>query len=274
MLYRGMDRATLDAAYDNTAAVPAVETIRADWRARSAEVRKRRRCRLDLAYGTAPRQRLDLFLADSPRAPTLVFIHGGYWQRNDKEDFAFIAEGPLAHGINVAVVEYTLAPAARMDQIVAEIRQAVTWLAATLGAHDADPARLYLSGHSAGGHLTAMAMQLGTVRGGLAISGLFDLEPIRLCYLNDKLGLDQAEARRNSPILHLPLAAAPLVTAYGTAELSELCRQSIDYAKAWGERGLPGHLLPIEGADHFSVLESLADANGALTRALLAMTTA
>ena len=271
MLYRGMDRAQLDAAYNNSAAVPEYEAIKADWEARSARVRQTRRGHLDHAYGDTPRQRLDLFLADSARAPTLMFIHGGYWQRNDKEGFAFLAEGPLAQGINVAVVEYTLAPAARMDRIVGEVRQAVTWLAKHLGSYGADPARLYVSGHSAGGHLTATAMSLGAVKGGLAISGLYDLEPIRLNYLNVKLELDTEEARRNSPILHLPPRAEPLVIAYGTAELPELRRQSVEYAQAWGERGLPGHLLPVESADHFTILESLAKPDGALTRALVEM---
>src|SRR5262249_62157341 len=112
MLYRGMDRAQLDAAYNNTDAVPTVDAIRADWAARSASVRQRRRGLLDLPYGDAPRQRLDLFLADNPSAPTLMFIHGGHWQRNDKGPYGFIVEGPLAHGINIAVVEYTLAPEA------------------------------------------------------------------------------------------------------------------------------------------------------------------
>jgi arylformamidase len=271
MLYRGMDRAQLDAAYNNGAAVANVDAIRADWDARSARVRQGRRGHLDLAYGAAPRQRLDLFLAERPRAPTLMFIHGGYWQMNDKERFAFIAEGPLARGINVAVVEYTLAPDARMDRIVEEIRRSVAWLADHLGDYGADPARIYVSGHSAGGHLTAMAMTLGAVKGGLAISGLYDLEPIRLNYLNDKLGLDAAEAQRNSPMFHFPPTPAPLVVAYGTAELPELCRQSIDYAKAWTARGLPGRLLPVEDADHFSILEALAHSDGALTRALVEM---
>src|ERR1043166_2516194 len=121
MLYRGMDRAQLDAAYNNSNAVPTADAIRADWDARSASVRQRRRGHLDLAYGDTPRQRLHPFLAADPSSPTLMFIHGGYWQQNDKERFAFLAEGPLARGINVAVVEYTLAPEARMDRIGGEI---------------------------------------------------------------------------------------------------------------------------------------------------------
>jgi arylformamidase len=188
---------------------------------------------------------------------------------NAKNGFAFLAEGPLAHGINLALVGYTLAPDARLDRIVAEIRHAVQWLEEHLADFGADPTRLYVSGWSAGGHLTAMAMTQRTVRGGIAISGLFDLEPIRLNYLNEKLGLDIAEAERNSPLLHLPPMAGELIVTYGTNELPELQRQSVEYAQAWAEQGLPGHLLPVDGANHFTILEQIASPEGALTRAFL-----
>ena len=202
MLYRGMDRAQLDAAYNNSAAVPERDAIVAGWAVRSARVRRECAGYLNLAYGNTPRERLDLFLAADPKAPTLAFIHGGYWQINDlvKETFAFFAEGVLPLGINLAVIEYTLAPAARLDRIVAEVRRSVRWLAEHLGEYGADPNRLYVSGHSAGGHLTAMTMPLAEVCGGIAISGIYDLEPIRLNYLNEKLGLDVTEAERNSPV--------------------------------------------------------------------------
>jgi len=271
MLYRGMDRAQLDAAYDNRAAKPDLDTVKADWDARGARIRAQHPEHLDRAYGANPRERLDLFLAARPDAPTFAFIHGGYWQfaNSDKENYQFIAEGLLPRGINLAMIEYTLAPAAPMDRIVAEVRRAIEWLAERLGDFGADPTRLYIGGHSAGGHLTAMAMPLRAVRGGLAISGLYDLEPIRLNYLNEKLGLDQAEAERNSPLLHMPPMAGELIVAYGSRELPELCRQSVDYAQAWVERGLAGHLLPVDGADHFTVLEELARPDGALVEALV-----
>ena len=271
MLYRGMDRAQLDAAYNNSAAVPERDQIIAGWAARSAAVRRERPGHFDLSYGEAPRERLDIFPAALPKAATLAFVHGGYWQTNDKESFAFLAEGLVPNGINLALIEYTLAPAARMDQIVAELRRSVGWLAEHLGDLGADPDQLYVAGHSAGGHLTAMMMTLRAVRGGLAISGIYDLEPIRLNYLNEKLGLDEREAERNSPLLHLPPMAGELVVAYGTKELPELCRQSIEYAQAWTESGLAGHLLPVDGADHFTILEALADPQGVLSRALIGM---
>lgn len=273
MLYRGMDRARLDAAYNNLAAVPSAPNLFADWAARSKLFRERHHEHLGLAYGERPRERLDLFLASNPAAPTLAYIHGGYWQMTfqTKELYSALAEGAVSHGLNVAVVEYTLAPEARMDQIVGEVRRAISWLHEHLGDYGADPWRIYVAGHSAGGHLTAMTMPLSSVRGGIAISGLYDLEPIRLNYLNEKLKLDEAEAQRNSPMLNFPPIAGPLIVTYGTAELLELCRQSIDYAQAWGERGLPGHLLPIDGADHFTILETLARPDGELMQALLTL---
>ena len=273
MLYRGMDRDQLDAAYNNLAAVPSSPKLFADWAARSARFRERHHGHLDLAYGEQSRERLDLFLAGNPAAPTLAYIHGGYWQMTfqTKELYSTLAEGAVSHGLNVAVVEYTLAPEAGMDRIASEVRDAVSWLHEHLSDYGADPERIYVAGHSAGGHLTAMTMPLGAVKGGIAISGVYDLEPVRLNYLNEKLGLDEAEAQRNSPMLNFPSMAGPLIVAYGTAELPELCRQSVDYAHAWGERGLPGHLLPIGWADHFTILETLALPDGELMQALLTL---
>jgi pimeloyl-ACP methyl ester carboxylesterase len=243
-----MDRAALDAAYNNSAAVANSGTIVAEWRRRSDALRTQSRA---LKYGPGERNRIDLFEA-APGAPLLVFIHGGYWQMREKELFSFLAAGPLAHGISVALPGYTLAPEKRLDGIVAEIRAALDFL----------DRPLYVSGWSAGGHLTAMMMDHPRVLGGLAISGIYDLEPIRLCYLNDKLRLDEPEVQRNSP-LRLPGVEKPLVITYGTSELPELQRQSREFAAKFGHR-----LLPLEGHDHFTILEELASPQGALTRAV------
>lgn len=267
ILYRGMDQAALDIAFNNQAHVPELPSIRAAWAERSAAALRWPHL-LDQHYGAGPRETLDLFFAADRTAPTLVFIHGGYWQANDKENFRFVVEGPLVHGINVALLEYTLAPQARMDQIVQEIRHGVQWLAAHLGEFGADPKRIILGGHSAGGHLTAMAAAEPQVWCGLSISGLFDLQPIRLCYLNSKLGLDEAEAERNSPLRNLPHRAGPLLIAYGGAELPELQRQSAEFAHAWTGNGLPGGAIVVPDANHFTVLDELARPGGMLVRAL------
>jgi acetyl esterase/lipase len=270
MLYRGMDRAALDAAYNNTAAVGQARRDQhvAGWSARSDALRRARGGKLDLRYGTGERQRLDVFPCGVAAAPTLVYVHGGYWQTNDKEPYAFLGEALLPAGFNLALVEYTLAPAARLDAIVAEVRAAVAWTIDHAREHGGDPARVFVAGHSAGGHLTAMAMTDPRVAGGLAISGIFDLEPIRLNYLNDRLRLDAAEAERNSPVRHLPDRAGPLVVTVGLGELPELVRQSEEFAAAWQARGLRGRYLPLPAHDHFSILEELAQPAGALVKAL------
>jgi arylformamidase len=273
MLYRGMDRATLDAAYNNTAAVGQVkrDAYVAEWTKRSQVIRDAPGARLDLRYGVGSRQRLDVFPCGFPASPTLIYIHGGYWQMNDKEPYAFLGEGVLGAGFNLVLIEYTLAPAARMDQIVGEIVSAVAWVIEHAKEIDGDPARVFVSGHSAGGHLTAMAMADARLAGGVAISGIYDLEPIRLNYLNEKLGLDVAETERNSPMRHFPATAAPLVVTVGLGELPELVRQSEEYAAAWMARGHRGRYLPVPAHDHFSILEELAWPKGMILAALREM---
>src|SRR5690349_20866646 len=145
-LYRGMDRAALDSAYNNGAAIAGSDRFIARWQERSAQLRAERPCRIDLRYGDAPHNRLDFFVAGERRAATLLFIHGGYWQSRAKELFSFVAEGPLALGLNVAVIGYTLAPEVRLDAIVAECRQALAWLAAHIGELGGDPGRLHVAG--------------------------------------------------------------------------------------------------------------------------------
>jgi arylformamidase len=257
-MYRGMDRAALDAAYNNAAAVKDSAQIVAGWEARSAKLRAAHPEGIDLRYGPDERNRIDYFAARRD-GPVLMFIHGGYWQARAKEVFSFIAEGPLAWGINVAMVGYTLAPQKPLSGIVAEIHAACSWLADSIPTLGGNAKQFHVSGWSAGGHLTAMAMSHPAVKGGLAISGIYDLEPMRLSYVNDKLRLDEREVLRNSP-MSLPAPTKPLQVAYGAAELPELCRQSEDYAKLLGTKA-----IGIEGCNHFTVLEELASPHGALT---------
>jgi len=278
VLYRGMSREALGAAYNNRAAVGRFEEIAADHAARGEAllgalgrgalggVR-----RVELPYGDAPRQRLELFARPEPRAPLCVFVHGGYWQATDKEASRFLAAGPLARGFSVALVEYTLAPAATVAEMVREVRAAVAWLAARGGALGFDGEGLFLVGHSAGGHLVMEAHDHPSVRGLLPVSGLFDLEPIRLCYLNDRLGLTAEEARRLSPAAHPPARCAPVAVAVGGGELPELRRQSTEYAARLAAAGVAVELRALGAHDHFSVLEELASPGGALCEELVRM---
>jgi acetyl esterase/lipase len=177
-----------------------------------------------------------------------------------------MAEGPLAHGFDVALIGYTLAPEATLTQIVQETHEAVRFLRA---GPCADAASLTVSGWSAGGHLTAMAADLPEVDAALPISGIYDIEPCRLNYLNDKLHLTEAEVTALSPIRHLPATGKPMTVAFGDNELPELQRQSVDYAGARHAAGLAADVLALPGHDHFSVLDELQKPNGKLTEALL-----
>ncbi len=260
--WRSLDRAGLGEAYNSAAAVANCGAITASWEPRSAAVRQRPNAMLDLAYGPRPRNRIDFIRCGARRAPTLVFVHGGYWQMRAKENFTFVATGPLTIGMNVALVGYTLAPAASMDEIVAEIRSALDWLIAELPALDGDPEKLLLSGWSAGAQLAAMTMDHPSIRACLAISGIYDLEPMRHCYVNDKLGLDEAMALRNSPTRTQQSAKIPLAIVVGGAELPLMLQQSADYAEARSRQRLPALLCEIPRADHFSILDEMERSDG------------
>lgn len=265
-----MDRVALDAAYNNSAAVADSPHWLERWRERSAARRAGAGVCLDVAYGARERTALDYFSAGVPGAPLFVFLHGGYWQRNAKDMFSFVAHGPNARGIDVAVVGYTLAPAARLFEIVDEVDQAIDFLAANAAQFGFDPTRLVVGGWSAGGHLAAMASARPPVSGALCISGIFDLEPIALCYLDAMLRLDAREIELLSPIRRTHLVKAPQSLVVGGDELPELRRQSALYADVSRRAGLRIRQRTLPGHHHFSILDELS-AEGALTAELQAL---
>lgn len=271
-IYLDMDRAALDAAYNNSAAVTDSSRWLSEWRARSGTSRAMSGAQLDVPYGDGERARFDYFPCGQRGAPLFVFIHGGYWQRNAKELFSFISEGPRARGIDVAVLGYTLAPAARLSGIVEEVRDAIAFLGAQAPRFAYDPDRIYVGGWSAGGHLAAVASGWPNVRGALVISGIFDLEPIALTYINDPLQLDRHEIENFSPLRLLRRGTSPQCLSVGGNELSELQRQSNAYAEAGEKLGLPVTLRILPGHHHFSILDELGKADGELTVALSRLT--
>jgi arylformamidase len=262
-----LSRAERDAAYNNSAAVPNSAALNQARIEASARFRADVPGVLDLPYGPAARQKWDLFPAADPGAPCFVFLHGGYWQWNRREDFGCLGEGLRAHGWSVALPGYTLAPEASLTQIVDEITAALDWLAAEGPGHGVSGPVL-VSGWSAGGHLTAMALDHPLVSAGLAISGVYELGPIRDIYLNTALRLTDEEVAALSP-LRLPLVRKPMTIAYGTAELPALVRDGRDLHARRAAAHIPGPLLPVAGADHFTVLDQLCRADGLLVRAAL-----
>jgi arylformamidase len=262
--WRSMTQEERDRGLNNSAAVADSGRIVAGWDLASAKLRAAHAAHLDLRYGPRERNRID-FLKVADRAPTLVFIHGGYWQMRAKENFTVFAEGPMAHGINVALIGYTLAPDATLEEIVGEIHSGIGFLAEQLPALGVDADRIVVSGWSAGGHLTAMAIEHPKVKGGVAISGIYDLEPIRHSYLNEKLKLDEAMSYRNSPLLQHSGSATPLALVVGGAELPQLRKQTADFAAFRASHALPVAYEEIPGADHFTVMKELSSPSGRIT---------
>jgi arylformamidase len=269
--------ATVEREYNLRLAFPDHPQWFARWADDSAAARLHLAGRLDLRYGSGPKQTLDVFPSENARG-ALLFIHGGYWRALDKSEHSFVAPPLVAQGISVAVINYDLCPQVRIGDIVEQCREAVAWLHRE-GARFGVPAqRLVVAGHSAGGHLAAMLLATdwrarglpGAVAGAVAISGVFDLEPLLQVSFNTDLQLDAAQARAMSPI-HLELRdPVPLLVAVGADETGEFIRQSGALWARWPachHAGRDGPLL-IAARHHFSVLSDLGDPNSVLSRAI------
>jgi arylformamidase len=280
-IYRDYDQAGLDAQYNLRAAVADHPAYFARWAETSRTVRERHSGRLDLAYGPGPKETLDFFPASaSAPAPLLVFIHGGFWQAMDKSDFSFIAPEFLAAGISVAVINYALAPSVGMDEIVAQSRAALLWLVRNAGSLGIDIGRIAVSGHSAGGHLAAMMLLTDWAALGIAdpvsvacaISGIFDLEPLRLSFHNRALALDPASVARNSPARALTVntrrPGGALILSVGGAETAEFLRQQAEFAALCETAGIGCEVAPQNEEHHFSIMDRLSDRRSPLHRAI------
>jgi arylformamidase len=276
---KNYNREYLDHQYNNREHVPTFQRYFDSWKRRSEETRRRFPCHLDIHYANNSSETLDFFLTGKSRAPILVFIHGGYWQGSDKSEFSYIAEGFVPLGFNLAVLNHILAPNATMDDIVDDIRLAISWIWKNAGRFSGDHDRIYISGHSSGGHLAAMALLTdwsaisaalpkNLIKGACAISGLFDLEPIRHCFLNNTLRLDAASAVRNSPIYHPPISRVPLILAVGSFETNEFLRQTQAFAEHWKATGLPLKMIDMTGFNHYSIIDELANSKSPLNAAV------
>jgi arylformamidase len=279
-VFRDYDQERLDALLDVRRRVPDFATFTDRFERRSAAVRARRDCHLDVRYGAQPRERLDLFLphATGRPVPANVFFHGGYWRSSEKERYSFLADGFLPAGAAYVAVEYTLIPDVDIDELIRQCRAALAWLHRNAGAFGIDRQRLFISGHSAGGQIVGMLAAAGwqdafaapvdIVKGVCAISGLYDLEPIRCSYLNATLGLDEATAARNSPALLAPATPAPFITAVGGDEGEEFLRQNTLVGDAWGDTVAVTSLV-LAAHNHYTAVEALSEPTSTLGRAVL-----
>jgi arylformamidase len=264
--------------YNNRAAVPEHPQIFARWASESATVRASQRCELDLEYGPSFQEKVDLFFADGTSKALLVFIHGGYWRSLDKSDFSFLAPAFTQRGITVAMINYGLAPQLRIDDIVRQARASIAWLAHNAYRYGADASKLYVAGHSAGGHLAAMlavthwpsvstTLPADLIKGAICISGIYDLEPIRYASMNQDLRLDAVAAQRLSPALMQSPVSVPIVMAVGGDESDEFKRQNKLLIERWP--GCAMQDIPMPGANHFTVVDGLAKSDNPLHHAAM-----
>jgi arylformamidase len=270
------DAAWLDAQYNNRARVADAMTHLAQWAKASALARERSaRKLLDVHYGDGPGETLDVFPAAAPNAPVLIYIHGGYWRTLDKSDFSFVAPSFVADGAMVVVPNYALCPAVSIEDIALQMVAAVAWTWRHAAAHGGNPERIAIVGHSAGAHLAAMllscrwkqvdeALPLYPLTGALAISGLYDLEPVRRTeFLQGDLRLTPAQVNRLSPAFFPRPKGGKFYAAVGADESDEFIRHNQLIRDQWGPTAVPV-CETVPGKNHFSVLESLVDPKGRL----------
>ena len=277
-VFRDYDQAALDRAYDQTA-----------WAANMQQVLRRRalaseaaRARIGgpktCAYGATPVETLDLYATARPDAPIAVFLHGGAWRGGQARDAAYAAETFVHAGAHYAVPEFATAMDVGLDGMVAQVRRAVAWLAKQAATFGGDPGRIHVIGHSSGAHLAAnvlvtdwkdFELEPGLVKGGVCISGMYDLEAVRLSARSSYVSFDDRIEHELSPQRHLTRMTCPVIVAYGDQESPEFQRQSSEFAEALAASGRLDRRLVGHGYNHFELPETLASPYGLLGRAVL-----
>ncbi len=268
----------LDDQYNQRILVPDANDYMARWGKESERLRGILNCSLDVAYGPSDAERLDIFPAPADDAPVVVYFHGGAWTRWDKANNSFQAVPFTGAGATFVSVDFALVPQVTLDELIRQCRAAVAWVHDNARDFGADPERLYIAGHSSGGHEVAMlattdwaewALPGDVIKGAFAASGIFDLEPVRLSSRNAYLHLDEEATRRNSPIHHIRDVMPPMLIAYGEGEQREFRRQSITFAQALRDRGHAVRELDLSGFNHFEVAELYGGADSSFMRAVL-----
>ena len=280
-VYKGLSIEDIEAQYFLRGLRPQYESKDLPgWLERSKRFVESTDASLDLVYGPRERNRLDLFPVRSGGAGFVLYIHGGYWQRGDKSVYRFVAEPYVRRGFSVALMNYPMCPDVRMSEIAPQARLAVAWLWRNAGELGISRDNFNVMGHSAGGHLTVEMLctdwsaegddlPRDLLHAGIAVSGIYDFEPILYCSENLGLRLDAEEARSVSPIYREPATDAPQLIAYGMNEPPDMQRQSRNYASRFENENTFVQTHPIPDADHFDTVSALSDeTNDLFTRAL------
>jgi len=278
-VYKDFRDDELEANFNPRSVIPDHDRFRQEMSDASDAARRSLTAYLNVAYGTGAREAVDIFPAAAQDAPVQLYIHGGFWRAQSKEDHSYVARTFVSAGVTTVVMGYDLCPQVTLTDIVRQTRAAISWTFRNIAEYGGDPSRLYLSGTSAGGHLVAMALAhdwqkeeglpANTLKGATAISGVLNLEPVRHISVNEQIRLTPDSARLNNPLLHPPLGHVPLIVAVGLGETAGWIGMSLDFAKMCRERDIACTYLEIPDLHHYQMALELNRAESALTRAIL-----
>ena len=263
MLYRDFEtQEQIDAQYDIRRSVEDPAPFRAEFKRKNEEALSLSGAQLGIPYGTDPDEYLDIYPAGAD-APVLIFVHGGYWRASSAREHAYVALGPHVLGVTVVVTNYSLCPEVTIDVITRQNHAAIEWVLEHAREFRADPDRIVLAGHSAGGQQVALLLgKLGpSLRGGIGMSGIYDLRPLRHSFLQPKLRLDDDLVRQQSPLFQVPRESPPLTIMVGSAESDEFIRQSRALYDAWRNSGLQADLLQQPGLNHYTSVSQWSNAD-------------
>jgi arylformamidase len=276
--YRGFRQEEMEYQYNPRESVPEYPQLAKKRAEEARRVRESAKSWLGVPYGGSPREKLDIYPADLPGGPVLIYIHGGYWRSGSKEDNCNFVPVFTKSGASVVLVEYDLCPSVTISDIVRETRSAAAWVYRNILRYSGNPSKIYLSGHSAGAHLTAMALAhdwekeglpRDLIKGAVATSGVYDLDMVMRISVQEQVKLTPELARENNPFVHPPLPICPVIVAVGGAEPQGWQQMSEDFFNLCKQRGVDCEYLIVPGANHYTMSEHLADAESPLVQAML-----
>jgi arylformamidase len=276
--HKGFSGNELEYQYNPRVSVPEYPELAKVRAAQALKVRERAKSWLNVAYGSSPRETLDIYAPDRPAGPVLVYIHGGYWRSGSKEDNCNFVPTFTKRGATVVLVEYDLCPQVTVTDIVRQTRASIAWVYKNIARYGANPAQLFVSGHSAGGHLTAMALAhdwakeglpLDPIKGAVATSGVYDLDMVMKISVQEQVRMTPDIAKSNSPFLNPPRVKCPLVVAVGGDEPKGWRQMSADYFNYCKQHGMQVEYLVEPQANHYTMSEHLLDDSRPLTQAMI-----